>query len=76
MEEINFLENGTKVASINTKTYIFEPNMSRGPESDLIRTVNIPAMVNQRTVFNFGIILPTMHLYTWVFNLSFPSSSS
>uniref|UniRef100_A0A3P8WL17 Scavenger receptor class B member 2 n=1 Tax=Cynoglossus semilaevis TaxID=244447 RepID=A0A3P8WL17_CYNSE len=44
MEEINFLENGTKVASINTKTYIFEPNMSRGPESDLIRTVNIPAM--------------------------------
>ncbi|XP_071769611.1 lysosome membrane protein 2c [Centroberyx gerrardi] len=44
MEQVNFLDNGTKVAAVNTKTYIFQPNMSRGPESDLIRTVNIPAM--------------------------------
>uniref|UniRef100_A0A8C6UFM3 Scavenger receptor class B, member 2c n=1 Tax=Neogobius melanostomus TaxID=47308 RepID=A0A8C6UFM3_9GOBI len=44
MEEINFLDNGTKVSAVNTKTYIFQPNMSRGPETDLIRTVNIPAM--------------------------------
>lgn len=44
MEQVNFHDNGTKVTAVNTKTYIFQPNMSRGPESDLIRTVNIPAM--------------------------------
>ncbi|CAN9504933.1 unnamed protein product [Ophioblennius macclurei] len=44
MEQVDFQENGTKVAAVNTKTYIFQRNMSRGPESDLIRTVNIPAM--------------------------------
>ncbi|KAF7661796.1 hypothetical protein LDENG_00254830 [Lucifuga dentata] len=44
MEEVNFLDNGTKVAAVNPKTYIFQHNMSQGPESDLIRTVNIPAM--------------------------------
>ncbi|XP_076020009.1 lysosome membrane protein 2c [Genypterus blacodes] len=44
MEEVNFLENGTKVTAVNTKTYIFQRDMSRGPESDLIRTVNIPAV--------------------------------
>ncbi|XP_044031149.1 lysosome membrane protein 2c [Siniperca chuatsi] len=44
MEHVNFQDNGTKVTAVNTKTYIFERNMSRGPESDLIRTVNIPAM--------------------------------
>lgn len=48
MEQVDFHDNGTKVAAVNTKTYIFQPNMSRGPESDLIRTVNIPAMVSQR----------------------------
>ncbi|XP_005810075.1 lysosome membrane protein 2-like [Xiphophorus maculatus] len=44
MEDVVFQENGTRVASVNPKTYIFERNMSRGPESDLIRTVNIPAL--------------------------------
>ncbi|XP_062268681.1 lysosome membrane protein 2c [Platichthys flesus] len=44
MEQVNFLDNDTKVAAVNTKTYIFQPNMSRGPETELIRTVNIPAM--------------------------------
>lgn len=46
MEQIDFQDNGTKVTAVNTKTYIFQRNMSRGPESDLIRTVNIPAMVS------------------------------
>lgn len=45
MEEVAFQENGTKVAAVNTKTYIFQREMSRGPESDLIRTINIPAVV-------------------------------
>ncbi|XP_075900932.1 lysosome membrane protein 2c [Nelusetta ayraudi] len=44
MEQVSFLDNGTKVAAVNTKTYIFQRDMSRGPESDLIRTVNVPAM--------------------------------
>lgn len=44
MEQIDFQDNGTKVTAVNTKTYIFQRNMSRGPESDLVRTVNIPAM--------------------------------
>lgn len=45
MEEVTFQANGTRVAAVNTKTYMFQPEMSRGPESDLIRTVNIPAVV-------------------------------
>ncbi|KAM8829071.1 lysosome membrane protein 2c isoform 1-T1 [Spinachia spinachia] len=44
MEQVDFQDNGTKVAAVNTKTYIFQRNMSRGPESELIRTVNIPVM--------------------------------
>lgn len=44
MEEVTFLENGTKVAAINPKTYVFVSNMSRGSEDDLVRTVNIPAV--------------------------------
>ncbi|TSK72059.1 Lysosome membrane protein 2 [Bagarius yarrelli] len=44
MEEVNFMDNDTKVAAVNPKTYIFEPNMSRGSEDDIIRTVNIPIM--------------------------------
>lgn len=53
MEDVVFQENGTRVASVNPKTYIFERNMSRGPESDLIRTVNIPAMVSSRNPLLF-----------------------
>ncbi|XP_034565846.1 lysosome membrane protein 2c [Notolabrus celidotus] len=44
MDQVNFNSNGTKVGAVNPKTYIFERDMSRGPESDLIRTVNIPAV--------------------------------
>ncbi|XP_030623082.1 lysosome membrane protein 2c isoform X2 [Chanos chanos] len=44
MENVRFLENGTKVVAVNPKTYVFEPNMTNGSEDDLIRTANIPAM--------------------------------
>ncbi|XP_061763940.1 lysosome membrane protein 2c [Nerophis ophidion] len=44
MEEVSFDANGTTVAAVNTKTYIFQANMSRGLQTDLIRTVSIPAM--------------------------------
>lgn len=45
MEEVTFEANGTRVAAVNPKTYIFQRSMSRGPESDLIRTINIPVVV-------------------------------
>lgn len=50
MEEVTFQENVTKVAAVNTKTYIFQPEMSRGPESDLIRTINIPVVVRDPNI--------------------------
>lgn len=62
MEQVSFQDNGTKVAAINTKTYIFQRNMSRGPESDLIRTVNIPAMVSDCSDFASSAFLPTFPL--------------
>uniref|UniRef100_A0A8C1DXS1 Uncharacterized protein n=1 Tax=Cyprinus carpio carpio TaxID=630221 RepID=A0A8C1DXS1_CYPCA len=43
-EEVKFLDNGTRVEAVSPKTYVFEPNMSRGSEDDIIRTVNIPAV--------------------------------
>uniref|UniRef100_A0A673HHW7 Lysosome membrane protein 2-like n=1 Tax=Sinocyclocheilus rhinocerous TaxID=307959 RepID=A0A673HHW7_9TELE len=43
-EEVKFLDNGTRVEAVNPKTYVFEPNMSRGSEDDIVRTVNIPAV--------------------------------
>ncbi|KAK2872218.1 hypothetical protein Q8A67_022115 [Cirrhinus molitorella] len=43
-EEVKFMDNGTRVAAVNPKTYVFEPKMSRGSEDDVVRTVNIPAV--------------------------------
>ncbi|XP_072261661.1 lysosome membrane protein 2 [Pyxicephalus adspersus] len=44
-ENVEFLENGTEVSAVNPKTYVFEPDLSKGnPATDLIRTVNIPAV--------------------------------
>ncbi|XP_026091152.1 lysosome membrane protein 2-like [Carassius auratus] len=43
-EEVKFLDNGTRVAAVNPKTYVFEPNMSRGSEDDIVRTVDIPVV--------------------------------
>ncbi|XP_016325649.1 lysosome membrane protein 2-like [Sinocyclocheilus anshuiensis] len=43
-EEVKFMDNGTRVAAVNPKTYVFEPNMSRGSEEDIVRTVDIPVV--------------------------------
>ncbi|XP_067278858.1 lysosome membrane protein 2c [Pseudorasbora parva] len=43
-EDVRFMDNGTRVQAVNPKTYVFEPDMSRGSEDDLVRTVNIPAV--------------------------------
>ncbi|RXN24608.1 lysosome membrane 2-like protein [Labeo rohita] len=43
-EEVKFMDNGTRVAAVNPKTYVFEPNMSSGSEADIVRTVDIPVV--------------------------------
>ncbi|XP_063314766.1 lysosome membrane protein 2 [Pelobates fuscus] len=44
-ENIVFHENGTTVSAVNPKTYIFESDKSVGnPQTDLIRTLNIPVV--------------------------------
>uniref|UniRef100_A0A8C1NRX4 Scavenger receptor class B, member 2c n=1 Tax=Cyprinus carpio TaxID=7962 RepID=A0A8C1NRX4_CYPCA len=43
-EEVKFMDNGTRVAAVNPKTYVFEPSMSRGSEDDIVRTVDIPVV--------------------------------
>ncbi|XP_060681829.1 lysosome membrane protein 2-like [Hemiscyllium ocellatum] len=44
-ENVTFLDDGRKVSAITTKTYVFVPELSNGdPETDLIRTVNIPVV--------------------------------
>ncbi|KAJ8402133.1 hypothetical protein AAFF_G00373680 [Aldrovandia affinis] len=63
MEQVNFSENGTKVSAVNPRTYVFEPNMSRGPEDDLIRTVNIPAMTVMERFKNNPIISNLISAY-------------
>ncbi|KAJ8338941.1 hypothetical protein SKAU_G00357270 [Synaphobranchus kaupii] len=52
MEHVSFLENGTGVSAVNPKTYVFEANMSIGPENDLIRTVNVPVVTVMEMVTN------------------------
>ncbi|XP_062868044.1 lysosome membrane protein 2c [Trichomycterus rosablanca] len=56
MEGVTFLDNDTKVSAVNPKTYIFEPNMSKGSEDDLIRTVNIPALTVMERFQNHSVI--------------------
>ncbi|XP_068429658.1 lysosome membrane protein 2c isoform X2 [Clinocottus analis] len=63
MEQVDFQDNGTKVAAVNNKTYIFQRNMSRGPESDLIRTVNIPAMTVMEQFKDHSIIANLISSY-------------
>ncbi|XP_067340664.1 lysosome membrane protein 2c isoform X5 [Channa argus] len=63
MEEVIFQDNGTKVTAVNTKTYIFQPNMSWGPESDLIRTVNIPAITVMENFKNHTVLANLISAY-------------
>ncbi|XP_077398838.1 lysosome membrane protein 2c [Vanacampus margaritifer] len=63
MEEVTFQDNGTKVSAVNTKTYIFQRDMSRGPESELIRTVNVPAVTVMDQFKDHPIIANLISLY-------------
>lgn len=45
--EIQFGDNGTTISAVSNKTYVFVRDQSVGDAStDLIRTVNIPAVVS------------------------------
>uniref|UniRef100_A0A8D0BHP2 Scavenger receptor class B member 2 n=1 Tax=Salvator merianae TaxID=96440 RepID=A0A8D0BHP2_SALMN len=44
--DVHIIDNGTKVTFFHPKTYVFVPEMSVGdPEVDLIRSVNMPALM-------------------------------
>lgn len=44
---VQIFDNGTKVSFFNPRTFYFIPERSVGdPEVDLIRTVNVPAVVS------------------------------
>ncbi|KAL0965973.1 hypothetical protein UPYG_G00288920 [Umbra pygmaea] len=63
MERVHFLENGTKVSAVNTKTYLFQPHMSIGSQDDLIRTVNIPAMTVMEKFKDSSVIANVISAY-------------
>lgn len=43
--DIQFGDNGTTISAVSNKAYVFERNQSVGdPKTDLIRTINIPAV--------------------------------
>uniref|UniRef100_UPI00398F43C6 lysosome membrane protein 2-like n=1 Tax=Pristiophorus japonicus TaxID=55135 RepID=UPI00398F43C6 len=45
-ENVTFVEDGKLVSAMTPKTYVFVPELSAGdPETDLIRTVNIPVVL-------------------------------
>ncbi|CAM5139189.1 unnamed protein product [Natator depressus] len=57
---VHILDNGTRVSSVNPKTYVFEREKSIGdPEVDLIRTVNIPAVTAMEWTKSTSLRLPT-----------------
>ncbi|XP_062868043.1 lysosome membrane protein 2 [Trichomycterus rosablanca] len=44
-ENVTFVENGTKVSALTTKSFVFVREMSAGdPSEDLVTTINIPAV--------------------------------
>lgn len=45
--DIQFGDNGTTISAVSNKAYVFVQNLSVGDaKSDLIRTLNIPAVVS------------------------------
>lgn len=48
---MTFVENGTKVAALTPKTFVFVREKSAGdPAVDLITTVNVPALVRRASL--------------------------
>ncbi|XP_054846550.1 lysosome membrane protein 2 isoform X2 [Eublepharis macularius] len=57
--KVHILDNGTRVSFLNPRTYVFIPEMSVGnPEVDLIRTVNVPAVVAMEMATATSLRLP------------------
>nr|XP_056711647.1 lysosome membrane protein 2 [Euleptes europaea] len=60
---VRILDNGTKVSFFNPRTYVFIPEKSVGdPQVDLIRTVNLPAVVAMEMAIASGMSLPVEFL--------------
>ncbi|XP_062992053.1 lysosome membrane protein 2 isoform X2 [Elgaria multicarinata webbii] len=56
---VHILDNGTKVSSLNPRTFFFEREMSVGdPEVDQFRTVNVPAVTAMDMVTKTKLRLP------------------
>lgn len=52
--DIEFGDNGTTVTAVSNKAYVFERNQSVGdPKIDLIRTLNIPAVVSSYFKYHY-----------------------
>ncbi|XP_078257889.1 lysosome membrane protein 2-like [Rhinoraja longicauda] len=59
-ENVVFMDDGKIVSAVTPKTYVFVPELSTGdPESDLIRTVNIPVVtvINMAKYSSYKILL-------------------
>ncbi|XP_067894635.1 lysosome membrane protein 2-like [Heterodontus francisci] len=59
-ENVTFVDDGEMVSAMTSKTYVFVPELSKGdPETDLIRTVNIPivTVMNMARYSNIQILL-------------------
>ncbi|KAM9331139.1 lysosome membrane protein 2 [Gastrophryne carolinensis] len=59
-EDIEFLRNGTEVSAVSPKTFVFDPELSKGnPKTDLIRTINIPVvtLLDQATKSKYSAFL-------------------
>ncbi|XP_048338675.1 lysosome membrane protein 2 [Sphaerodactylus townsendi] len=60
---VHILDNGTRISFLSPKTYIFIPEKSVGnSEVDLIRTVNLPAVVAMEMTTTTGMHLPVEFL--------------
>uniref|UniRef100_A0A8C7CFK4 Scavenger receptor class B member 2 n=1 Tax=Neovison vison TaxID=452646 RepID=A0A8C7CFK4_NEOVI len=52
--DIQFGDNGTTISAVSNKAYVFERNQSVGdPKVDLIRTLNIPAVVSKHFRYHY-----------------------
>ena len=53
-DDIQFGDNGTTISAVSNKAYVFERDKSVGdPKIDLLRTLNIPALVSRHFKFHY-----------------------
>ena len=53
-DDIQFGDNGTTISAVSNNAYVFERDKSVGdPKIDLLRTLNIPALVSRHFKFHY-----------------------